>query len=214
MSKHKKRVNLGQRPAEQQIAPPVRPSPPPEAAPAAAVEDDTLSLSADESELATDESLEAMDEQAGETTSALESHPLFWFVLGALTVGIIVLLGLLLMGTGSASPAAQAAPSTRAVARVATSTPVSRATAAVLVDQPDVYATITAAAIVAGSVPRISLDQARKKMDAGAAIMVDVRSNASYTEMHIKGAINIPETDTAARLAEFPKDKEIILYCG
>ena len=210
MSKHKKRVSLAQRTTE---APPVPVQRPPVQQEAEVeVEEQAAPLETPEVSPETPEiSVEAPTAPA----AGIESHPLFWFVLGALTVGIIVLVGLLLMIPGAATPAAKAAPvATNPAARPATTTPVSAANLPAQPAQPDIAATMTVDARRRESAPRVSLDEAKKKIDAGAVLLVDVRSAQSYDEQHIKGAINIPEADTEARLSDFPRDKEIILYCA
>ncbi|MEA2563539.1 MAG: hypothetical protein QOH06_5043 [Acidobacteriota bacterium] len=61
--------------------------------------------------------------------------------------------------------------------------------------------------------PRISVADAKKALDAGKAILVDVRSAMSYEQEHAKGAISLPTYEVAARMSELPKDKQIITYC-
>jgi 3-mercaptopyruvate sulfurtransferase SseA len=61
--------------------------------------------------------------------------------------------------------------------------------------------------------PRISAVDAKKALDAGKAILVDVRSLDSWQEEHAKGAISIPVNEITARFGELPKDKQIIAYC-
>jgi hypothetical protein len=48
---------------------------------------------------------------------------------------------------------------------------------------------------------------------ANNAKFIDVRVNTEYVKQHIKGAVNIPYPDAQARLSEFPKDGNVILYC-
>ncbi len=62
--------------------------------------------------------------------------------------------------------------------------------------------------------PRISLADAKKDFDGGAAIFVDTRAAESYKTEHIKGAINIPAGDFETRYTELPKNKKIIAYCS
>ena len=62
--------------------------------------------------------------------------------------------------------------------------------------------------------PRISLEEAKKAFDSGEAIFVDTRSESSFNNQHIKGAINIPVADFEKRYSELPKDKKIIVYCS
>lgn len=61
---------------------------------------------------------------------------------------------------------------------------------------------------------RITLADARAALDAGKAILVDVRDEASYKFSHAKGALWIPLNDIAKRINELPRDKMIITYCS
>ena len=61
--------------------------------------------------------------------------------------------------------------------------------------------------------PRISVADAKKALDAGKAVLVDVRSAINYQQEHAKGAISLPTSEIAARMSELPKDKQIITYC-
>ncbi len=61
---------------------------------------------------------------------------------------------------------------------------------------------------------RISVADLRAALDKGTAIVVDVRSEETYTAAHVKGAINIPEMNIAARASELPRDKTIVTYCS
>jgi 3-mercaptopyruvate sulfurtransferase SseA len=62
-------------------------------------------------------------------------------------------------------------------------------------------------------IPRVSLSDAKAAYDNNAAIFVDVRPAASYQAGHIKGALNIPESELSYRLSELPKNRWIITYC-
>ncbi|MEW6239310.1 MAG: rhodanese-like domain-containing protein [Chloroflexota bacterium] len=61
--------------------------------------------------------------------------------------------------------------------------------------------------------PRISLDEARAAFDSGAAVFVDVRSEAAYAEGHIPGALSIPLAELESRLDELDPAQWIITYC-
>lgn len=61
--------------------------------------------------------------------------------------------------------------------------------------------------------PRISVADAKKALDAGKAVLVDVRGADSYRQEHAKGAVSLPTHEIAARAGELPKDKQIITYC-
>jgi 3-mercaptopyruvate sulfurtransferase SseA len=63
------------------------------------------------------------------------------------------------------------------------------------------------------NVPRVSLEDTQDKLAQGQAILVDVRSKASYDKSHAEGAISVPEEEIEARKDELPRDKELILYC-
>jgi len=65
------------------------------------------------------------------------------------------------------------------------------------------------------SVPRVSIEETRVALAAGAAIIVDVRSPSAYELSHIQGAINIPlgEIETNPTGLDLDKDQWIITYC-
>ena len=79
--------------------------------------------------------------------------------------------------------------------------------------KPDAPPAQAAQADPAAEAPRISVADAKKAVDAGKAILVDVRSALSYQQEHPKGAISIPGYELQARMSELPKDKQIITYC-
>jgi phage shock protein E len=43
--------------------------------------------------------------------------------------------------------------------------------------------------------------------------VLDVRSPQEYAEGHVPGAVNVPHDQLASRLAEVPKDKDVVVYC-
>jgi len=66
----------------------------------------------------------------------------------------------------------------------------------------------------AASVPRISLEAAKASLDAGTAVLVDVRTAAAYEQSHAVGAISMPSNEVETRYKELPADKQLILYCA
>ena len=46
-------------------------------------------------------------------------------------------------------------------------------------------------------------------------VVLDVRTPAEYAEGHVPGAINIPHTELAARVAELQaaREKDVVVYC-
>jgi len=66
------------------------------------------------------------------------------------------------------------------------------------------------------SVPRITKEELKAKMDKGQDIIVlDVRTGGSYdgSKVKIKGALRIAPDEVETRYKELTKDKEIITYC-
>ena len=65
------------------------------------------------------------------------------------------------------------------------------------------------------AVPRVTVEQAKAALDAGAAVIVDVRSQEAYETSHIAGAIFIPLEDFESNITslEFGKEQWIITYC-
>ena len=64
------------------------------------------------------------------------------------------------------------------------------------------------------SFPRISPADALKLYKENKAVFIDVRSNQSYTNQHIRGALNIPRSEIIRRYAEVPVQKTVITYCA
>lgn len=66
------------------------------------------------------------------------------------------------------------------------------------------------------SVPRITKEELKAKMDKGQDIIVlDVRTGGSYdgSKVKIKGALRIAPDEVETRYKELTKAKEIITYC-
>lgn len=64
------------------------------------------------------------------------------------------------------------------------------------------------------NVRRVTIAEAREALDKGKAILIDVRGDTAYKTEHIKGALDIAESQLVSRAGELPKDKLIILYCS
>jgi rhodanese-related sulfurtransferase len=58
---------------------------------------------------------------------------------------------------------------------------------------------------------RVTLEEFKKLRDAGKVYVLDVRYQI---DKKIKGATHIPLDQLEARLAELPRDREIITYCS
>lgn len=64
-------------------------------------------------------------------------------------------------------------------------------------------------------VPRVTVEDAKAAFDSGEAIIVDVRSPASYETAHAGGALSISlnEFENNIGSIDLPKDQWIITYC-
>jgi phage shock protein E len=60
---------------------------------------------------------------------------------------------------------------------------------------------------------KVSKDAVVEKIKAGAQV-VDVRSPEEYRDGFYAGAVNIPVSDLARRMAELKKDRAVVLYCA
>lgn len=63
-------------------------------------------------------------------------------------------------------------------------------------------------------IPRTTPNEALRQFKAGQAILVDVRDEASFKNMHIKGATLLTFQDVmSGKLGNLPKNKHLIFYC-
>ena len=75
-----------------------------------------------------------------------------------------------------------------------------------------VWAGVLAAEPALVPVSQEALLERQGKSDDSAYVL-DVRSPEEYAGGHVPGAVNIPYDQIASRLAEVPKDKDVVLYC-
>lgn len=59
----------------------------------------------------------------------------------------------------------------------------------------------------------VDTDELLRRLDAGDAVVIDVRPTPEYAAGHLPGAIHIPLGELAARLSELPADREVVAYC-
>lgn len=59
----------------------------------------------------------------------------------------------------------------------------------------------------------VSRGELRERLRAGTVTVVDVRPAEEFALGHVPGAINIPTAELKRRLAELPRNKEVIAYC-
>ena len=75
---------------------------------------------------------------------------------------------------------------------------------------------VAAASLVAGpTVEPVTQEALMSRLGSGATapFVLDVRSPEEFASGHVPGAVNIPHDQIAARLAEVPRDKDVVLYC-
>jgi rhodanese-related sulfurtransferase len=63
-------------------------------------------------------------------------------------------------------------------------------------------------------VPRISVAVAKQMAGADKAVLVDVRTKATFEQAHIAGAISLPVDQMPDRYDQLPTDRLIIFYCA
>lgn len=63
-------------------------------------------------------------------------------------------------------------------------------------------------------VRRMTVSELSAAVDKGAVFIVDVRNPEAYAIEHIKGSVNIPDTNVVARAGELPRNKLIVTYCS
>ena len=51
------------------------------------------------------------------------------------------------------------------------------------------------------------------EMQKAGAMLIDVRTPGEVAEGTAPGSVNIPLQEAAQRIAEFPKDKDLLIYC-
>ena len=76
-------------------------------------------------------------------------------------------------------------------------------------------AAVSFAAFADGELAPLSQDAylALPKSGEQAPFVLDVRAPEEFVTGHVPGAVNIPHEQIAARIAEVPKDKDVVLYC-
>ena len=60
---------------------------------------------------------------------------------------------------------------------------------------------------------RVTADELRRRLDAGRAILLDVRPAEEYAAGHLPGARSIPWDQIEERLDELPDDVLVVAYC-
>jgi hypothetical protein len=63
------------------------------------------------------------------------------------------------------------------------------------------------------SIPRITADELRTRIDRGEVAVIDVRDIESYRASHIPGALHIPLSFIEGEIPYLPRDKALVAYC-
>ena len=74
-----------------------------------------------------------------------------------------------------------------------------------------------APSVVAQATPeearRVTVEEVKKMLDAGKAVVYDTRAKGAYDAEHIKGSLSLPFDQVAAHVEELPKDRTVVFYC-
>lgn len=59
----------------------------------------------------------------------------------------------------------------------------------------------------------VTTDELLERMATGEDLVLDVRPEAEYAGGHLRGAVHMPLDELPDRLAELPRDRQIVAYC-
>lgn len=65
-----------------------------------------------------------------------------------------------------------------------------------------------------GSIPSISVRDAAAEVEAGSALIVDVRERDEFATERVAGVALIPLSEFVARYQELPKDRPLLMMCA
>ncbi|HUP64957.1 MAG TPA: rhodanese-like domain-containing protein [Thermoanaerobaculia bacterium] len=71
----------------------------------------------------------------------------------------------------------------------------------------------TASSTAAESTTRMSPQELKAHLDAGDAVVIDVRSPQAFMTRHAAGAISVPLEMVASRAGNLPRAKWVVAYC-
>ena len=72
----------------------------------------------------------------------------------------------------------------------------------------------SAAPVPSDGARRVTVDELKDLLAKDAAVVIDVRNEASYNAGHVRGAKLIPEAEVLNHIDELPKNKLIVTYCS
>jgi rhodanese-related sulfurtransferase/biotin operon repressor len=59
----------------------------------------------------------------------------------------------------------------------------------------------------------VDTDELLRRLEDGDTVILDVRPEPEYASGHLPGAVHVPLEQLGQRLAELPRDREIVAYC-
>ena len=62
-------------------------------------------------------------------------------------------------------------------------------------------------------IPQVQIHDAKKKLDEGGCLFVDIRDPDSYNQAHIPGAIHLHDQNVQEFVQNTDKGKDIVVYC-
>lgn len=72
-----------------------------------------------------------------------------------------------------------------------------------------------AACAASADVESVEPKQLSERLSADAPpVVLDVRTEREWNAGHIEGALHIPVAEVGARLAEIPRDRDVVVHCG
>jgi hydroxyacylglutathione hydrolase len=60
----------------------------------------------------------------------------------------------------------------------------------------------------------VDTSAARRRWDAGDALLLDVRNGSEYRDGHIPGSLHIPASRLRKKLEDVPRDRPVLVYCA
>lgn len=59
----------------------------------------------------------------------------------------------------------------------------------------------------------VDVAEAQRRLDSREAVLIDVREPDEWAEGHVAGATHIPLGELPSRLADVPRDRDVLLFC-
>jgi hydroxyacylglutathione hydrolase len=63
------------------------------------------------------------------------------------------------------------------------------------------------------TIPQIGAAELARRLSKGEATVIDVRNASEWDTGHVSGASNVPLATLAERIAEIPRDQQVVVHC-